>query len=302
MVPCLNRSAFQTFTSRAVSEEHAVPGTMLGMNGWVLNPGVGFATEYQAEAEAIAATFGTRHGHLLEEIPPGAVVVPRFRAIPFGADLEQEVRLQAATLINSYGQHRFAADLGQWAPVLGELTPTTWSSVADIPAEVTGPFIVKGETNSRRQCWTTHCFAPDRAALEPTLANLQDDALIGHQHLYIRRYVPLHELLVDWAGMPISEEYRVFMLDGVELARGFYWANQLPNLTPAGFVPQPESVPADLLAEVGRLLVGHIRFVAVDLARTATDDWIVIEINDGSMAGLCDVDATALWSSFAARL
>jgi hypothetical protein len=227
-------------------------------------------------------------------------VIPRFRAIPFGRELEGEVKYQGSELLNSYKQHRFAADLGEWYSVLEDLTAESWPGVEHIPVRENGPFIVKGETNSRRQLWKTHCFAKDRAALGPVVANLTADTLIGHQRLWIRRFEELNVLGEDVSGMPINEEYRVFYLDGEVVGRGFYWVNMLGEM--AEFTLKPEEIDEELLRIVGERIGDRIRFAAVDYARRADGSWCVIEVNDGVQAGVCGVDPFSMWGRVATKL
>jgi hypothetical protein len=270
--------------------------------GWILHPGYGFAAELADETPAMDAHFPGRHGHQVTTIPAGSTVVPRFRVLPFARELDDDVTASGSRLVNSFAEHRFAADLGAWYPVFEDLTPATWTDVAALPPGEPGPFVVKGETNSRRQLWTTHCFASDRSALGPVIANLNADSLIGSQRLFIRRFEPMASYGRDVVGMPVSDEYRVFYLDGFEVARGFYWANHLADLVDAGHRPDPGRVDDDLLVEVGYRLDGRIRFAAVDVARTESGRWIVVEVNDGSMAGLCGVSADELFGTLAALL
>jgi hypothetical protein len=269
------------------------------MGTWILHPGYGFTDEMSAEADALDASFPSAHGHLVSEIPSGSVVVPRYRMLPFARELDDEIRASGSTLINSYRQHRWAADIGDWYSAFEGLTPRTWVDVSDIDPGYDGAFIVKGETNSRRQLWSTHCFAPSRAQLGSVMANLYSDSLISHQKLWIREFVPLHGWGEDVVGMPVSEEYRLFFLDGREVARGFYWANHLYDLNEAGVHPDPSVVPDDLVSDIAARLAGHIRFCAVDVARTEAGDWVVIEVNDGPMSGPCGADPGDIYRALA---
>jgi len=262
----------------------------------MLQPGWGFE-ELEEEREAVRVAFGDNSGYLLGRIPAGSTVIPRFRALPFGRELEAEVALAGSELLNSYEEHRFAGDMGRWYPVFEGLTPRSWRGVENLPVGEEGPFFVKGETNSRRQLWATHSYAETRRELGSVIANLVADSLIGHQDIWIREFVDLNIIGRDVSGMPTGEEYRVFFLDGVELARGFYWRGGEEHF--GDFVPRPEEIDHDLVAEVGERLLGNIRFCAVDFARCVDDSWIVVEINDGCMSGLCGVDAFELWRSVA---
>jgi len=267
---------------------------------FILHPGFEFDVEMEQELPAIEAWFPAHSGSTFESVPRGATVLPRFRALPFGRDLEAEVGARGATLLNSYGQHRFAADLGQWYPILEDLTPRS-RPISDPGAfSLTPPFVVKGETNSRRGLWKTHCYAVDRTSLGSVVANLTADSLISHQMIWVREFVPLNHYFDDVAGMPVSEEYRFFFLDGKPVASGFYWGVHLDDIHDQGFeVPDPREVPQSLLEDVGSRIEPYIRFAAVDFARTAEGGWVVIEVNDGSMSGCCGVNPWDLYAGLA---
>jgi hypothetical protein len=278
---------------------------------YIYYSGFEFDNEMQQEMEAIETYFPGSHGSSMARVPPGEVVLPRFRALPFGRDLEAEFALKNCKLINTFGQHRFAADLGQWYEALRpdvwksdfeRLTPMSCRTDDELGRMlIEYPVIVKGETNSRRGLWKTHCFVPTEAELGQTIANLTADSMIGYQPLWMREFIPLHSYFDDVVGMPVSEEYRVFYYDGVVLAKGFYWGNHLEDILEAGHpAPDPDEIPGELLKTVGDKIRHGIKFTAVDFARTAEGKWIVIEVNDGSMAGCCGVDPMDLYAGLAA--
>lgn len=267
---------------------------------FVLHPGWSFDDEMQSEEPHIDGYF--EHSHLLSDLPEDCdVVLPRFRSLPFGRELEQETQAYGAKLINSFHEHRWCADLGAWYPVLKDLTFESWSRVEDIPFGEDGPFVVKGETNSRRQLWKTHCFAESRRDLGYVIGNLLQDSLIQYQQLWIRKFVPLHSYGTDVVGMPINEEYRIFFLDGKELARGFYWISHEYMLFEAGKTADPASIPQEFVEEIGNRILPYATFVAVDVARTAEGDWKVVEVNDGCMAGCCGVNPRRLYKALHER-
>lgn len=269
---------------------------------WILTPGWGFSRELEGEADALAELLPGRCSHLITDIPAGSVVIPRFRALPFGRELAGDIAALGSELINSYNQHRYAADLGWWYQDFKDITFDSWPSPEAIPRDEQGPFVVKGETNSRRELWHTHCYVEDRSKLGTAIANLNRDSLISHQRIWIRRYEQLAGWGTDIVGVPIADEHRIFYFDGVEMGRGFYWVNHLDHLAEQGVIPDPQSVPQDFVEEIGRRLVGNIRWAAVDVARTADGDWRVVEINDGSQSGLSGVDPQELYGNLIAAM
>lgn len=61
-------------------------------------------------------------------------------------------------------------------------------------------------------------------------------------------------------------------------------------------IPDTKSVPLSFINEVIKRVDGASLFYAIDVAHTQDDRWIVIELNDGCMSGLCGVDSLNLWS------
>ncbi len=228
----------------------------------------------------------------------GDLVIGRYSVLPFYDELHADLASLGAELINSPRQHRYAADISAWYPDLRDMTPETWFRWDDVPDDC-GPLVVKGRTNSRKFSWKTHMFAEDKRAAADVAWRLEQDAVVGVQDLVFRRYVPLRTYLVALQGLPITEEYRFFTLDGRVLCGAYYWSGHVDELPER---PDPARVPAAFLEEVGRRIAGRIRFVVVDVAITAAGEPVVVELNDGQMSGLSDNDPSALYSALAGAL
>ena len=273
---------------------------------WVLHPkyGSGFDDLLDQEWGALENWLPGFHGHLVGEICDYSCVIPRFRSVWHFRELLDELEYYGHEPVNTWQQHCFAADLGQWFEVFSDITPQSWRGVERIPAGCDGPFIVKGATNSIRGLWGTHCYAADRERLGSVVVNVVSDSLVGRQETYIRQYVPLDCLVQMVNGMPVGQEYRIFFLDGAELARGFYWVNMLPDLDAMGLsdAVDTDMIPDGFVKDVGRRLEGRVRLAAVDVARTAGGEWIVVELNDGAQSGLCGVDANVFYRNLAQRI
>lgn len=250
------------------------------------------------ELEAAMAHFPCLSSRM--DIAKGQRVIARYSALPFYRELEHDVHAIGARLINTYGEHLYAADLQNWVSDLGDLTPLTWRRLQDLPEE--GPFVLKGATNSKKFQWKTHMFARDKREAGDVYDRLSQDGLIGQQHIYIRQYVPLFTYFEDVVGLPVTKEFRFFVFRGEVLSGGYYWSSHIDTLRELSFDPQPEEVPKDFLVEVLRRVGRAIPFYAVDVAKTKAGDWIVIELNDGQMSGLSMNDPKVLYARLAARL
>lgn len=226
---------------------------------------------------------------------PGDLVVGRYSVLPFYDELEADLTSLGAQLINSSSQHRYVADLSAWYPALRELTPETWFRWDDVPDDV-GPLVVKGRTNSRKFSWRTHMFAADKKAASEVAWRLEEDAVVGNQDLCFRRFVPLRTYLEGLSGLPITEEYRFFVCDGQILCGAYYWSGFEEEVPDA---PDAARVPRAFLDEVLRRVGRSVRFYVVDVAKTDTGEWIVVELNDAQMSGLSCNDPAVLYRELA---
>lgn len=227
-------------------------------------------------------------------VKPGQLVIPRFSALPFYKELEMDVEYIGAKLINTYSQHRYIADLMNWYEDLKDYTPKTWEKVEYIPDE--GPFVLKGETNSKKFLWKTHMFARDRMEAIDVFSRLSNDGLIGDQKIYVREYVPLKTYMVSIQDLPITKEFRVFCYNKEVLSIGYYWANHIEDLNDMGIMPDVNDIDMGFLGKVMDIVSSNVDFYVVDIAETASGEWVVIELNDGSMSGLSCNDPDELYS------
>ena len=224
------------------------------------------------------------------DIKKDDLVIGRYSVYPYYADQEKEFKYVGARLINTHNQHLYIADLMNWVDDLGELTPQTWYRLQDIPDD--GPFVLKGATNSKKDSWKTHMFAANKAEAIKVHSRLSEDGLIGYQHIYTRRFIPLVEYAKSISGCPISKEFRFFVCYGEILCGDFYWSNFSGEIVK----PSVDEVPKDFLNEVVRRIGNKVPFYAVDVAQTKAGNWIVIELNDGQMSGTSDIDNDVLYT------
>ena len=221
-----------------------------------------------------------------------ATVIGRYSVWPYYDELYRDLDQQDCTLINTPQQHDFVARLDQWTPLLHDVTPQTWTTLSDIPE---GQYVLKGQWKSRKDKWNTHMFAASRRDAIQVYCRLQDDTLIGSDTIYIRQYVPINTLLIGLNDLPVTEEYRFFVLDGTILCGAFYWANYVDDI-PCG-IPQASNVPQDFLDKIVGRIDQNVRFYTMDVARTQSGDWIVVELNDGQQSGLSCIEPETLYGA-----
>lgn len=226
------------------------------------------------------------------QILPGHLVIPRYSALPFYKELEDEVKYRKAQLINSYEQHRYVADIQNWYYDLKDYTPKTYNRLEYLPEQ--GPFVLKGETNSKKNYWKTHMYAEDKKAAIQVHSRLCEDSLISQQEIYIREYVPLKTYITGIQGQPITHEYRVFTCYGQVLSVGYYWSNYYEDIKDKlEDDPPPQSLIQTILDKTKH----NVNFLVIDLAKTDDNNWIVVELNDGTCSGISENKPETLYKN-----
>lgn len=237
------------------------------------------------------------------QVPPGSLVIARYSALPFYAELERELALNGSRLANSHRQHRWIAELLEWGAAAGRilaeegLTPRTWEDWARLPE---GAYVLKGRTNSRKAQWATHMFAPTRADIPRIAARLLDDGMVREQGIVVREYVPLRALGEGLNGLPVTNEWRVFFWaeagEPVWLAHGWYWRATFPEIAGAASFPD---AARDVALRAAALVAPYATFFVLDLAERADGGWIVVEVNDGQMSGPGGIEPDGLYGALA---
>lgn len=249
--------------------------------------------DWREEESSAIKYFTTLKNRVL--IPDNSLVIPRFSALPFYKELEEDVTYRNSKLINTYKEHLYIADLMNWYEDLENFTPKTWERVEWAPSEG-GPFVLKGETNSKKFLWKTHMFAKNKMDAIEVQSKLLQDGLIGDQRIYIREYIPLHEYGIALQNLPITKEFRFFFYKTTLLSGGFYWSNHIEDLNEQGIFPSVDDVPKAFLKKISSIVAANTNFFVIDVAQTKDGEWIVIELNDGSMSGLSCNDPDVLYS------
>ena len=72
------------------------------------------------------------------------LVIARFSALPFYQEQEKDLKYAGCQMINTYEQHLYIADLGNWYMDLAEFTPRTWNELHEFswqgnPVRAFGP-------------------------------------------------------------------------------------------------------------------------------------------------------------------
>lgn len=266
-----------------------------------MNKVVLFRKELRIEDEMLAAKV---HFDIIEQramISRGDFIIPRYSFLPYAKEFEKDVELLGGTLINSFKEHIFAADIQNYYDVLEEYTFKTWFDLRTIPYEEDGPFVVKGRTNSKKFNWNTKMYAKNKKSLAPVIASLYEDPLIAAQDICVRKYTPLQTFMLGENGLPITNEWRSIWYKGELIDIGYYWQSHFFDL-PVKISRQLQSDSdyckkmLDFLAPIARLLKDHISFVCIDGAFKENGEPVLVEINDACMSGLSCINPDNFYS------
>jgi len=144
------------------------------------------------------------------------------------------------------------------------------------------PVILKDYVKSQKHYWNEACYiasATDQNKIANTVArflDLQGDDL--NEGLVFREFIQFQPLTGhSQSGMPLTEEYRIFVMDGHPIFQTRYWS---------------EGDYSDSLLEMADFMMVmqkvKSRFFTMDIARTVDGDWMIVELGDGQVAGLPD--------------
>lgn len=218
------------------------------------------------------------------------VVVGRYSVLPYYEELEKDLKKIGSRLINSYNEHRWIADF-RYYDYLTRFTFETWGEEEYAKSKYDGPVVVKGRTNSRKHRWDTMMFANDPNEARYIADLLYADPMFAEQGIIYRKYVPLQTYEIGINGQPFTNEWRFFFLRNKMLTHGYYWSQAEDA---EKHIIEPECVAfAQQIAEIAQY---HVNFFVVDVAKTQSGDWMLVELNDGQMSGLCMCEPRQLYN------
>lgn len=225
------------------------------------------------------------------DIPPDNVVVPRYSALPYYKELQYDLEKKNCALINSYSQHQWIANFDwYYDPQIQKRTFKSYSQ-DEFPYAPEGAYVVKGETNSKKWNWDKEMFAPTKKDAIRIGANLCSDSLIGSQKIFYREYIPLETFEVGINGLPFSNEWRFFYLGCKLIDYGYYWSCAQKTMNRR----QCPGPIMDLAETVCVYASKHVNFYVLDVAMTREGQAILVEINDGSMSGLSNINSHSFY-------
>jgi len=226
---------------------------------------------------------------LLDIIYRGWMLKPADYTLLYNTLLSKKYRL-----INSPAEYQRCHYLPEsYAFVQSHTAKTVWLKVencqvnyADVfdAIEVFGqaPLIIKDYVKSQKHYWDTACFiasAADKEKVKSSIDNLialQGDDL--NEGIVIREFLQLKDIAVHpKSGMPLKQEYRLFYLHKKLLAVYDYWDEAYTT---------NEELPLDFFNAIAAEVQSN--FFTMDIAKTITNEWTIIELGDGQVSGLPD--------------
>jgi hypothetical protein len=215
-----------------------------------------------------------------------SLVVGRYSVLPYYRELEEDLKVNRSVLINTWEQFNYVANFDYYEDIEGYTFKTWFDHVGNIPLDEAGPFVVKGRTNSRKQDWKTLMYAADRKEAIRIQSELFKDPFIGQQGLIFRKFDDTLKVLgtSEITGQPYTHEWRVFFYRGKPLGGAYYWSVTAPDeITKNTSLPTAAILFVD---KIGKIIGQKTNFYAIDIAERNDGSWVVVEVNDGQMAGL----------------
>lgn len=199
------------------------------------------------------------------------------------------------SLLNTPEQHRRAQEFDAAYPFLEGITPRSITVNALVDCKRAGsnvgyPVFVKGAVQSRKARGWKACVAENEDELLALCSTLFELEQRSRGRVVIRELVKLRHIR-EHNGFPLGREYRVFLLNGNVIAKGYYWEgeDELSALSPA------ECDAIELLAQEAAKRL-NVTYLSIDIGQTEDGDWIVIETGDPQFSGLSQINPLELWA------
>lgn len=222
-----------------------------------------------------------------------SLVIGRYSTLPNYKELEEDLLIIGSRLINTYEQHKYISSFEYYTDI-EKYTPKTWFSLQQIPDNK--KLFIKGKTNSKKFDFPKSCIASNRKEASDVFFNLMSDSMIGDQGVVFREFVELDKIEDSVNGLPISNEWRVFFIKDTVVDFGYYWS-YIDDLEKVSKI-KPDFISNGLpfAKKVAKIISKKTNFFVIDVAKTSSGEWIVVEVNDGQQSGLSLIDESLFYS------
>ena len=216
--------------------------------------------------------------------------------------VESAVEEIGMKMLVTEAEHLKCSTIEKWYPVLKEKTPFTiiydeFPNVEEILKDFSFPVFIKGNRQTNRHK-RSQCIIENIEQYNKLREEWKTDSSLSWQKVAVREYVRLLEIDRNSFPdqVPISYEFRFFYYEGECMAYGPYWSmGRKYSLTDAELTEVLNLT--DWAAE--RLSVS---FSAIDVAKTASGEWIIIEVNDAQESGFVGINPRILWNETIAAM
>lgn len=203
-------------------------------------------------------------------------------------------------LINTPDEYeRYHTLPGWYNDFVEETAPSVWESEGNIEnailkaKQLEGPYIVKDFVKSRKHEWYDACYIKNiadignAASILKNFVDRQGESLVGG--IVLRKFINLKQIgFHEKSGMPISEEYRAFVYAGEILIIDNYWLeNENIGLSESEM---------NWIEGIAQKVKSN--FVTVDIARKDEGELIIMELGDGQVSGLQQIDVKKFYKLF----
>jgi hypothetical protein len=197
-------------------------------------------------------------------------------------------------LLNSPEQYNFAHYLPENYPTIADYTAKSSYLPLSYPMKVldeekviqavsifgNSPIIIKDYVKSLKHHWEEACYISSASNKTEVIKKvrrfleLQGPDL--NEGLVFREFLELEPIgLHPESAMPLTKEYRLFILDGKLIKAYPYWDE----------IDYQEEAPAwtnfeSLFSQINN------RFFTMDIAQTKAGTWVIMELGDGQVSGL----------------
>lgn len=213
------------------------------------------------------------------------------------AEVEASLEKMGLKLLVHEAEHLRCSTIEKWYPVIKDETPYTriYDELPPVEAlleDFSFPVFIKGNRQTNRHK-KSQCIIKNGDQYQALCTEWKRDSVLSWQKVAVREFVPL-QVIDDRSFpdmVPISYEFRFFYFERKCMAYGPYWymGNQY-TLTDNEL--QKVLKLTDWVAQ--RL---GVTFSAIDVAKTAYGEWIVIEVNDAQESGFVGVNPFILWNN-----
>ncbi len=198
-------------------------------------------------------------------------------------------------LIHTPDEFALSEYFDQYYPFINELSiksgvAENWNEALIIAKEIGYPIFMKGSIQSLKKWGWENCIANNENELKRNFDLIQRNIEFSLGKVILRKFEPLEHQEIGGNGIPKAHEYRYFTLNGNILDYSFYWNGE--NIF--NFNPDIKNIIESLAIQTAQNIKSP--FISIDIARTQSGKWKVIEIGDGQFSDIRQIPPIKFWN------